>query len=258
MNRREALRSVTALSICAVAAGCDAPKASPGSASETSPSVPPVPAPATSSPAVAASQTSAPAGEIRHGPRTGHNVALTFHGQGEPAIVGRLLDELTRAKVKVTVLAVGTWLVASPELAKRVLAEGHELGNHTQHHADIKGMAPAQTQAEIAECAHALTAVSGSIGRWFRPSQTQYATSRIKAAAARVGYRSCLSYDVDSRDYTDPGPAAVVANTMKAVRPGSIVSLHFGHAGTISAIAPLIAGLRGRGLAPVTMTELMA
>ncbi len=45
---------------------------------------------------------------------------------------------------------------------------------------------------------------------------------------------------------------------MKAVRPGSIVSLHFGHAGTIAAIPPLIAGLHGRGLIPVTMSELMA
>ena len=185
-------------------------------------------------------------------------MALTFHGQGDPVLVHRLLDELARAKVRVTVLAVGTWLAGSPELAKRVLADGHDLGNHTQHHADIKRMTPAQAQAEIAECAHALTAVSGSIGRWFRPSQTQYATATIKAAAARAGYHSCLSYDVDSRDYTDPGPAAVVTNTMKAVRAGSIVSLHFGHAGTISAITPLIAGLRRRGLAPVTMTELMA
>jgi len=196
--------------------------------------------------------------EIRHGPRTGHNVALTFHGQGDPALVRRLLDELARARVKVTVLAVGTWLTTSPDLAKRVLDGGHDLGNHTQHHADIKRMTPARAQAEIAECAHALTTLSGSIGTWFRPSQTQYATATIKAAAARVGYRSCLSYDVDSLDYTDPGPTAVVANTMKTVQPGSIVSLHFGHAGTITAIGPLIAALRGRGLTPVTMTELMA
>jgi peptidoglycan/xylan/chitin deacetylase (PgdA/CDA1 family) len=249
MDRREALRAATALTFGAVAAGCDAPKADRA------------PTPATSPPTtVAAPETSSspPPDEIRHGPRTGHNVALTFHGQGDPALVNGLLDELARAKVTITVLAVGTWLAGSPELAKRVLSDGHDLGNHTQHHADIKRMTPVQAQAEIAECAHALTAICGSIGRWFRPSQTQYATARIKTAAAHVGYQSCLSYDVDSRDFTDPGPGAVVANTMKAVRPGSIVSLHFGHAGTISAIAPLIEGLRGRGLTPVTMTELMA
>ena len=247
MDRRQAIRAATALTLGAVAAGCDAPKEPP-----TTPLTPSSPG------AVASSATPTPPGEIRHGPRTGHKVALTFHGQGDPALVGRLLDELTRARVKVTVLAVGTWLTESPELARRVLRDGHELGNHTQHHADIKRMTPARAQAEIADCAHALTALTGSIGRWFRPSRTQYATARIKAAAARVGYPSCLSYDVDSLDYTDPGADAVVANTMKTIRPGSIVSLHFGHAATISAIAPLITGLRGRGLTPVTMTELMA
>ncbi len=258
MDRREALRAAAALTVGAATAGCDSSTVSAPSEPAASAAASRT-APTTSAAAAGtAPPTSAPPDEIRHGPRTGHAVALTFHGQGDPVLVNRLLDELTRAEVKVTVLAVGTWLVASPDLARRVLADGHELGNHTQHHADIKRMTAAQAQSEIVECARALTGLSGSIGRWFRPSQTQYATPRIKAAAARVGYPRCLSYDVDSLDYTDPGPAAVVANSMKAVQPGSVVSLHFGHAGTIAAIGPLVAALRERGLAPVTMTELMS
>ena len=122
-----------------------------------------------------------------HGPRDRPRVALTFHGQGEPAVVGALLDELAAARVRVTVLAVGTWLAAQPGLARRVLDAGHELGNHTQHHADIKRMPAAAAHAEIAECAQALKALTGSIGRWFRPSQTPHATPTIKAAAAAVG-----------------------------------------------------------------------
>jgi len=184
-------------------------------------------------------------------------VALTFHGQGDPAIVGRLLDEIAEGGAHVTVLAVGTWLAAQPSLAHRIIDGGHELGNHTQHHADIKRMSAAQAYAEIDACARALRAVTGSIGRWFRPSQTQRATATIKAAARKVGYPTCLSYDIDSLDYTDPGATAVVNTTLNAVRPGSIVSLHFGHAGTVSAMAPLLNGLRRRGLTPVTMSELM-
>ena len=122
-----------------------------------------------------------------------------------------------------TILAVGTWLAANPGLGRQMLAAGHELGNHTQHHANIKTMKPQLAYAEISACAEAVRAVSGSIGRWFRPSQTQYATPAIKAAA----------------------------------RPGSIVSLHCGHEGTVAAIAPLLAGLRARGLRPVTATELL-
>jgi peptidoglycan/xylan/chitin deacetylase (PgdA/CDA1 family) len=155
------------------------------------------------------------------------------------------------------VLAVGTWLTAEPALGRRVLADGHELGNHTQHHGNIKTMKPAQAYDEISACAHAIRAVAGSIGRWFRPSQTQYATAMIKAAARQAGYPTCLSYDVDPSDFTDPGSSAIVAATLADVRPGSIVSLHCGHEGTVAAIGPLLAGLRTRGLLPVTASELL-
>jgi peptidoglycan/xylan/chitin deacetylase (PgdA/CDA1 family) len=103
-----------------------------------------------------------------------------------------------------------------------------------------------------------LRSLTGSIGRWFRPSQTQHANAMIKNQARQVGYATCLSYDVDSLDYTDPGASAVVANTLKAVGNGSIISLHLGHAGTVTAMAPLLRGLRERGLTPVTVSKLLA
>jgi peptidoglycan/xylan/chitin deacetylase (PgdA/CDA1 family) len=252
MDRRDALRAVTALAVGTVAAGCDASSGDPAAqapAPGTSPVTSPVSPPGSAAPTLP--------GEITHGPRQRKNVALTFHGQGDPAIVGRLLDEIAKGGARVTVLAVGTWLATQPSLAHRILDDGHELGNHTQHHADIKRMSAAQAHAEIDACARALRAATGSIGRWFRPSQTQHATATIKAAARKVGYPTCLSYDVDSLDYTDPGATAVVDTTLKAVRPGSIVSLHFGHAGTVAAMAPLLNGLRRRGLTPVTMSDLM-
>jgi peptidoglycan/xylan/chitin deacetylase (PgdA/CDA1 family) len=163
MDRREAMRAAAALTLGAATAGCDSPKVS-------RPSQPA----ASSAAAVTAPTTSAPPpDEIRHGPRTGHGVALTFHGQGDPVLVNRLLDELARVQVKVTVLAVGTWPAASPELARRVLADGHDLGNHTQHHADIKQMSAAQAQTEIGECAHALTKPPGGTAVRLRSSHTR-------------------------------------------------------------------------------------
>ncbi|HEV7964433.1 MAG TPA: polysaccharide deacetylase family protein, partial [Actinoplanes sp.] len=174
MDRRDALRAVTALAVGTVAAGCDAAPGDPA---------PPAPAPGTSAVASPASppHSAAPAlpAEITHGPRQRRNVALTFHGQGDPAIVGRLLDEIAKGGARVTVLAVGTWLAAQPALAHQILDAGHELGNHTQHHADIKRMSAAQAHAEIDACAQTLRTVTGSIGRWFRPSQTQHATGTI-------------------------------------------------------------------------------
>jgi peptidoglycan/xylan/chitin deacetylase (PgdA/CDA1 family) len=111
--------------------------------------------------------------------------------------------------------------------------------------------------AEITGCARQLRTLTGSEGRWFRPSQTQYSTPLIEREARKAGYRTCVSYDVDSLDYTDPGPDAVVATVLAKTRPGSIVSLHFGHEGTVTALPAILRGLAGRGLRPVTLTTLL-
>jgi peptidoglycan/xylan/chitin deacetylase (PgdA/CDA1 family) len=169
-----------------------------------------------------------------------------------------LLTEAERAGAQVTVLAVGTWLVQYPRMARRILRGGHDLGNHTMHHLDIAAMNAQGAYAEIAECARRLHALTGSIGRWFRPSQTHYATPLIEREARKIGYPTCVSYDVDSLDYTDPGPDAVVANVLGAVRPGSIISMHLGHPGTVTALPAILRALAKRGLRPVTLTELLA
>jgi peptidoglycan/xylan/chitin deacetylase (PgdA/CDA1 family) len=169
-----------------------------------------------------------------------------------------LLSEVERAGARVTVLAVGTWLVQYPQMAHRILRGGHDLGNHTMHHLDIAAMGAPAAHAEIAECARRLRALTGSIGRWFRPSQTHYSTPLIEREARQAGYPTCVSYDVDSLDYTDPGPDAVVATVLGSARRGSIVSMHLGHPGTVTAMPAIVRGLATRGLRPVTLTELLS
>ncbi|MFF7730177.1 polysaccharide deacetylase family protein [Streptomyces sp. NPDC008001] len=195
--------------------------------------------------------------QIEHGPRTAKAVALTFHGQGEPKPVTELLAEAERAGARVTVLAVGTWLDAQPQLARRILDGGHELGNHTMRHLDICTMPAAAASAEITQCAERLRRLTGGIGRWFRPSRARLATEQVARLARQAGYPHVLSYDVDSLDFTDPGPEAVRRTVLGAVRPGSVVSLHFGHAGTVAALPAILDGLHRRGLRAVTTTELL-
>jgi len=169
-----------------------------------------------------------------------------------------LLAEAERARARVTVLAVGTWLVQYPQMAERVLRGGHDLGNHTMHHLDISAMDAPGAYMEIAGCAQRLRSLTGSIGRWFRPSQTRYSTPLIEREAGRAGYQTCVSYDVDSLDYTDPGPDAIVSTVLGSTRPGSIVSLHLGHSGTVIALPAIVRGLARRGLRPVTLTDLFS
>ncbi|MER7393928.1 polysaccharide deacetylase family protein [Streptomyces sp. NPDC000151] len=195
--------------------------------------------------------------QIEHGPRDGHGVALTFHGQGDPKLAGAVLSEAERSGARVTVLAVGTWLDEHPEMARRVLDGGHELGNHTMRHRAVCAMPPADAYAEITECAERLRRLTGGIGSWFRPSQARTATRLVTRMAQRAGYPHVLSYDVDSHDFEDPGPDAVRDAVLDRVRAGSVVSLHFGHGGTRAALPAILDGLHRRGLRPVTTTELM-
>lgn len=254
-DRRSALRAGAAAAAGALTAAC-------GAGSRTAPT-PATPAPLPAKPARAPAVAPAPrrfAGqpdEIGHGPRDRPRVALTFHGNGDPATARAVLAEAERAGVRVTVLAIGSWLDAHPDMARRILDGGHELGNHTQRHLAINTMPEAEAYAEITGCAERLKRLTGSIGTWFRPSQTRYATPLVRKLAQRAGYPHVLSYDVDSLDFTSPGAAAVIRTVTGTIRSGSVVSLHFGYADTVDAMPPLLEELARRNLRAVTTTELL-
>jgi peptidoglycan/xylan/chitin deacetylase (PgdA/CDA1 family) len=259
IERRDFFLLVGAATAGAGLAGCTSTRPADEPSGGSHPGTSSAPSPTARPSGDASTQPRAQLGpQVVHGPRDRPQVALTFHGQGPLPIAQALLAEAERADARVSVLAVGTWLEQYPQIAQRVLDGGHDLGNHTMHHLDIAAMDAAGAYAEIAGCAQRLRVLTGSAGRWFRPSQTQYATPLIEREARKAGYQTCVSYDVDSLDYTDPGPDAVVATVLGAVRPGSIVSLHFGHSGTVTALPAILRGLASRALRPVTLTALLS
>ena len=260
IERRDFFLLVGSAAVGAGLAGCTGARQAGEPSGGTSPeSSAAAPSPTASPSGDASRQPGARLGpQVVHGPRDRPQVALTFHGQGPLSVAEALLAEAERAGARVSVLAVGTWLQQYPQIARRILSGGHDLGNHTMHHLDIAAMNASGAYAEIAGCAQRLRALTGSAGRWFRPSQTQYATPLIEREARKAGYQTCVSYDVDSLDYTDPGPDAVVAKVLGSVRPGSIVSLHFGHSGTVTALPAILSGLTSKGLRPVTLTALLS
>ncbi|MFD8981509.1 polysaccharide deacetylase family protein [Streptomyces sp. NPDC059564] len=252
-GRRAALRAGAA-ALAGLSAACGADRTAAGPPAPASP-VPAKPAPAR--PAPAPHRFPGQPVEIGHGPRDRPAVALTFHGNGDPAIARSVLAEAEKAGARVTVLAIGTWLDAHPDMARRVLDGGHELGNHTQRHLAINDLPEAEAYAEITGCAQRLKRLTGSIGTWFRPSQTQYASPLVQKLAQRAGYPHVLSYDVDSLDFTSPGAATVLRTVTGTIHGGSVVSLHFGYADTVDAMPPLLEELARRELRAVTTTELL-
>jgi peptidoglycan/xylan/chitin deacetylase (PgdA/CDA1 family) len=227
----------------------------PGTTSPTHPASHPA---SPKRPAKPARPPGGPAVEVAHGRRDRPEVALTFHGAGDPALAVSVLDTLTRAGAQATVLVVGTWLAANPRLAGRILDGGHELGNHTWTHPVLDDLGATAARVEIERCRDLLDRLTGSPGAHVRQSGGAHATPLVLRLAGAAGYPVCLSYDVDSLDYTDPGPGAVRRAIAGQVRPGSVVSMHLGHPGTLTALPGILADLRGRGLRPVTAAKLLA
>ena len=204
-----------------------------------------------SSPAVAAIS------DIQHGSRSVKKVALTFHGAGAPDYADPLLKLFKSTGTKVSVFAVGTWLVNEPAIASRIVGDGHDLGNHTMTHTQMKTISAKRVESEISGCANELTKLIGNHGAWFRPSGTQFSTETIRKAAIKYGYGQCISYEVDSEDFKDVSKAKMISNVMDSVKNGSIISMHFGHKVTLDAMPTILEKLHGQGLTPVTLTELL-
>jgi peptidoglycan/xylan/chitin deacetylase (PgdA/CDA1 family) len=222
---------------------------------------------ATGAPATTATPTLAPstappeAQFVVSGPKDHDRVALTFHTNGDLGLVDQLLDVFASKKVHVTAFIVGNWLEANPDMARRIADGGHEFANHTYTHPTFGALSPAGMLDEIVRCRDVLTRLTGGPGKFFRPSGTDDGTTspgqQVLDIAAQAGYATVLGFDVDPLDYDDPGADAVEQRTLATVAAGSIVSLHFGHSGTVDAMPAILDGIAQKGLKVGTASALL-
>lgn len=261
VSRRALLRGGAAagallgLAACAPGESAVTPVTPETPAPPANPAPPGGAAPPTSSTAAAA--PAGPATELVHADTGRPEVALTFHGAGDRTLDRKVLEALAKGGAHVTVLAVGTWLAQYPDAARMVLDLGHELGNHTWSHKTMTKLSVTAQRTEIERCRDRIAQLTGGPGAFFRQSAAQHATPELLKLAGAAGYRRVLSYDVDSLDWTDPGAPTVRAQLRKATA-GSVVSMHLGHQGTLTAIPEILADLDSRGLRPVSASQLFA
>jgi peptidoglycan/xylan/chitin deacetylase (PgdA/CDA1 family) len=254
---RRAFLAGAVAAVGALAAACDGEGgASDGAAATTAPTtaVPTAPtSPASTAPPVS--------NFVVSGPTTKSRVALTFHTNGDVGLADQLLDELATRRVKMTSFIVGDWLEANPDMAKRIADGGHEFANHTSTHPSFLQLSRDAQLGEVLRCRDVLVRLTGGPGVAFRPSGTDDGTvspgDQVLSVVADAGYGTVLGFDVDPFDYDDPGAAAVTERTLAAVHPGAIVSLHFGHAGTVQALPAILDGLEQKNLTPVTVSTLL-
>ncbi len=202
----------------------------------------------------------------RYGARD-HEVALTFDDGPDPDTTPDVLDILKRTKVAATFFIIGVNGEQHPDLLRREVAEGHELGNHTFTHPDISSIPPMQFRLELSATQRLFESAVGRQSHLFRPP---YAEDAEPETADQVrplelvrerGYLT-VGMKVDPGDWQRPGVQAIVQRTIEQLErhQGNIVLLHDGggdRSQTVEALPLLIAQVRQRGYRFVNVSDLI-
>lgn len=204
-----------------------------------------------------------PAGVYLRGDRRYPLVALTFDDGPDRTFTPRVLDVLRRERAPATFFLVGTRAEKNPDVVRRIVREGHEVGNHSYSHANLARLAPQQIDRQLRRADRVLTGLTGRKVRVFRPPYGEV-TPAVTRVAGALGYRTVL-WNVDSLDWKRTTTAQdVVNNVVPRVRRGSII-LHHSAGGkgedltnTVQALPQIIRTLRARGYRLVTVSELLA
>lgn len=163
------------------------------------------------------------------GDSTKKDIYLTFDCGYENGNTEKILDALKKHNVPGTFFVVGHFLETSPEIVKRMAAEGHAVGNHTYHHPDMSSIADmASFQKEVDDVAALYEQITGQeLMKYYRPPQGKYSTKNLEMAN-ELGYHTffwSLAY-VDWYEDKQPTKEEAFDKLLKRIHPGAIVLLH--------------------------------
>jgi peptidoglycan/xylan/chitin deacetylase (PgdA/CDA1 family) len=233
---------------------------SPSTAPSSLPTVAP-PAAGTLPPVGAASVV------VSHGDRSSRKVALTFDmgGRLDPAldILGYLIDSDVRATIFPTGL---TGTTTDEGMAVLELVAEHRdafvLGNHSWSHPDFRELDDEAMRDQLDRTeAGILELINVSTKPYFRPPYGAL-DDQIPATVGAAGWGYTVLWDVDTIDWkleADGGPTTqqIVDTVLAKAQGGSIVLMHLGGYHTLDALPGILSGLEAKGLAPVTLDELL-
>jgi peptidoglycan-N-acetylglucosamine deacetylase len=196
-------------------------------------------------------------------------VALTFDDGPDPRYTPRVLDLLREAGARATFFLVGVNALAYPALVRRIIDEGHSIGNHTFDHRELELLDSAEVRDEIARGRRALVAAGVNAPDLFRPPKG-YTDDTVAALTGTehvltVFWDTCVERCVDHQPVRDG-----VDELLRDVRPGSIILAHDGgqivgsgrkplsRTRTMTALPLVLRGLEAQGLQPVDVATLLS
>ena len=154
---------------------------------------------------------------------------LTFDCGYENGNTIPILDALKKHNAPATFFVVGHFLESAPDIAKRMVEDGHTVGNHTYHHPDMSKISDeASFQKEVGDVADLFREITGTeMAMYYRPPQGKYSTSNLQMAKD-MSYSTffwSLAY-VDWNQDDQPSHDEAMKKLMGRVHPGAIVLLH--------------------------------
>ena len=178
-------------------------------------------------------------------------VALTFDDGPDSKTTPQALEILKRYNAKATFFMVGQNVAANPELAKRVLDEGHQLGIHTWSNPDLTKLPLNQSKKEILDTQEAIYKATG-----IRPMITRPPYGAINSTVQNAVDQSFIMWSVDSLDWKTRNTKAIMQEIV-TTHPGSIILMHDIHQTSIDALPSVLEYLKNNGYTLVTVDELL-
>ena len=154
---------------------------------------------------------------------------LTFDAGYENGYTPKILDTLQKHSVPAAFFLVGNYLEKNPDLVRRMVAEGHIVGNHTMHHPDMSKIAEETAfQKELSDLETLYTQITGEqLSKFYRPPQGIYSQQNLEQAK-NLGYTTVfwsLAY-ADWNNDSQPTKAQAFDKLLPRVHNGAVILLH--------------------------------
>jgi probable sporulation protein (polysaccharide deacetylase family) len=166
-----------------------------------------------------------------------------------------MLATLKKHQVKASFFLEGRWVKNNPELAKMIVSAGHEVGNHSYTHPDMKRISAAQTRDQLLKTNEVIEAATGKKSIWFAPPSGSYRDETVTIAAEFK--MKTVMWTVDTIDWQKPSPNQLINRVISKISNGSMVLMHPTES-TAKSLDTLITRIEEEGLKLGTVSDLMS
>lgn len=190
-------------------------------------------------------------------PVSGKFIAMTFDDGPHPKNTPRLLDILRARNIKATFYVIGRSVDTHPDVLRRTVAEGHEIGNHTYTHPLLTKLSDSAVRRELDRCKESVSKAAGIGMRTMRPPYGGLLQRQRQLVLDEYGYPTIL-WSADPLDWKRPGASVITSRILSNTAAGGIVLAHDLHAQTVDAMPATLDGLLRKGFQFVTVSQLIA